>query len=224
MANTQNRAGSLTRRKIIDLLKQSGPLTAGHMADELDLTPMAVRQQLYTLEAEGLAASQAEPSSGRGRPNKLWALTEAAQTLFPDAHQDLAVDLITTVQETLGADAFDALLKARGQKQVAQYRDQMAEATTLEARAQALARIRTGEGYMADTAPLADGTGWQLVENHCPVCAAAKACSGICANELDVFQAALGDAYVVTRTDHILAGARRCAYEIRPARDETGSN
>lgn len=47
MANTQNRAGSLTRRKIIDLLKQSGPLTAGHMADELDLTPMSPARVLW---------------------------------------------------------------------------------------------------------------------------------------------------------------------------------
>lgn len=44
---------------------------------------------------------------------------------------------------------------------------------------------------------------------------AARACSGLCASELEVFQAALGPDYTVTRTDHILTGARRCAYLVR---------
>ena len=70
---------------------------------------------------------------------------------------------------------------------------------------------------MADWEKLAPDR-YLLVENHCPVCAAAAACQGLCRSELDVFRAVLGPSVTVERTDHILAGARRCAYEITVAR------
>ena len=61
---------------------------------------------------------------------------------------------------------------------------------------------------------IADGHGFLLIENHCPICRAAVACTGLCRQELEVFRAALGRGIVIKRTDHILAGARRCAYSI----------
>src|SRR5260370_300875 len=56
-----------------------------------------------------------------------------------------------------------------------------------------------------------------LAENHCPICAAASTCQGLCREELSLFRAVLGDKARVERTDHILAGARRCAYRITAA-------
>lgn len=53
-----------------------------------------------------------------------------------------------------------------------------------------------------------------LVENHCPICAAATACAGFCRSELETFRAVLSAE--VERSEHILAGARRCAYRITP--------
>jgi predicted ArsR family transcriptional regulator len=61
-----------------------------------------------------------------------------------------------------------------------------------------------------------DGTLW-LIENHCPICIAARACQNLCRSELAIFQSVLGADAVVERTEHLLAGARRCAYRIRPA-------
>lgn len=68
---------------------------------------------------------------------------------------------------------------------------------------------------MADVKPQPGGE-FLLVENHCPICAAATACTGLCAKELEVFQSVLGNDVVVTRTEHIVAGARRCAYRVCP--------
>ena len=61
-----------------------------------------------------------------------------------------------------------------------------------------------------------DGEGWLLVENHCPICAAASQCTRLCANELDVFERVLGPDARVTRVEHMLDGARRCAYRVLP--------
>ena len=69
---------------------------------------------------------------------------------------------------------------------------------------------------MADVRREPDGS-FLLVENHCPICAAAVSCTGLCAKELEVFQAVLGVDVAVTRTEHIVAGARRCAYRVAPA-------
>jgi predicted ArsR family transcriptional regulator len=83
-------------------------------------------------------------------------------------------------------------------------------------RAQALAEIRRQEGYMAECVRQRDGS-ILLTENHCPICAAASTCQGLCREELSLFRAVLGDKARVERTNHILAGARRCAYVISPA-------
>jgi predicted ArsR family transcriptional regulator len=61
----------------------------------------------------------------------------------------------------------------------------------------------------------ADG-GFLLIENHCPICAAAAVCQGLCREELSLFRRVLGSEVRVERTDHVLAGARRCAYRITP--------
>ena len=85
--------------------------------------------------------------------------------------------------------------------------------TSIAKRAQALAEIRREQGYMAECTRMPDGS-ILLAENHCPICAAASICQGLCREELSLFRAVLGDKARVERTDHILAGARRCAYRI----------
>jgi predicted ArsR family transcriptional regulator len=76
-----------------------------------------------------------------------------------------------------------------------------------------LAELRSEEGYMADWRVLPDGS-YVLSENHCPICAAARLCQGFCRSELAVFRSALGPSVTVERAEHILLGARRCAYRI----------
>jgi predicted ArsR family transcriptional regulator len=84
-----------------------------------------------------------------------------------------------------------------------------------------LAEIRAREGYMAGWQK--DGKGFLLLENHCPICAAARACQGFCRSELDLFRHVLGPDVAVERVEHILLGARRCAYRIAPAATKAGT-
>jgi len=106
------------------------------------------------------------------------------------------------------------LLKARTERQLPDYRARLGNGP-LRDRVERLARLRTEEGYMAEMAEDDDG-GLLLIENHCPVCELARACSGLCAQELSLFRRALGRDVAVERSEHILAGARRCCYRIRP--------
>jgi predicted ArsR family transcriptional regulator len=202
------------KRAILDVLKRRGPSEAQDIAGRLGVTSMAVRQHLYTLESEGLVAFAPAPKDGsRGRPSKLWRALPTADALFGDAHAELSVELIGNIREVFGERGLDRLIAKRTDHQVATYQVALASAGTLKEKVRRLARLRTEAGYMAEART--EGDSFLLIENHCPICRAAKACTGLCRQELEVFQAALGPDFVITRTDHILAGARRCAYKIR---------
>lgn len=203
-----------SRRALIDFLKQDGPQDAVSLARRLGVSAMAVRQHLYELEAEGLVAHEAEvrPEGQKtlGRPAKLWALTPAADRFFPDGHAELSVGLINAMKQAFGADGLDKLLKVRAREQTTAYRKRIDRQPSLPKKLQALAEIRSEEGYMAEVQKVSGGH--LLIENHCPVCSAAAACTRLCDREIEVFQKSLGREFKVQRVDHILAGARRCAY------------
>ena len=203
--------GRATRSAILDFLKRQGALSAGALGEALGVTPMAARLHLFELEAEGLASSHSK-ARGRGRPTKLWALTDEAARIFPDAHQGLAVEMINSVMDLFGAEGLAKVVKKHGDQQRKAYGAQLAGAKTMGARVKRLARARSDEGYMAEVKR--DGRDWLLIENHCPICSAARACTGLCKNELKVFSDVLGKDVMIEREEHILAGARRCAYRV----------
>lgn len=213
MPKTPEPQPTASRDAIVDILKRSGPQSAATLAKDLKLTPMAVRLQLYALEEERLVSSTPRPS-GRGRPTLIWSLTEASSDLFPDSHQGLALEMIESIRDLFGEAGMTRVIDRHSDLQRARYAEQLAAARTLGDRVKRLAALRTEEGYMAEAQR--DGADWLLIENHCPICAAATACTRLCRNELEVFQDALGNAVSVAREDHILAGARRCAYRISP--------
>ena len=203
------------RRAVLEQLKLDGPMNADALAGLLGVSAMAVRQHLYSLAEEGLVAYD-EEARPVGRPAKLWHLTPAADSYFPNGHQDLTVGLLGNLRQIFGEAGMDKLLRLRAEEQTDLYRKEMTPHASLRDRLKILAEIRSREGYMAAVEEAGNGD-YLLVENHCPVCAAASVCQGLCAMELEVFRAVLGEAVTVERTDHILAGARRCAYRVSKA-------
>lgn len=202
-----------TRDRVLFLLKTRGPQGAGELAGELGVTAMAVRQHLAGLESEGLVEFEDERRKV-GRPARIWRLSEAASARFPDTHAELTVELLAAVREAFGEQGIDRLVDLRSRKQQAGYRAELGSGT-LEQKLESLARLRSAEGYMAEWRR--DGDGFVFLENHCPICAAARVCQRFCRDELEVFRAVLGAGVEVERTEHIVAGARRCAYRVRAA-------
>ncbi|MBB3608722.1 MarR family transcriptional regulator [Rhizobium sp. BK602] len=198
--------------RILILLKTDGPQLAAALGSALGISSEAARQQLTKMAEEGLVEPVTEAASGRGRPRQLWHLTAAGNRQFPDGHADLTAALLTTMADQLGQGAVDAVISAREVETLKRYREEIDAAADLPSRVASLATIRTREGYMADHWQEEDGS-LILVENHCPICAAASVCAGFCRSELDTFRATLGAS--VEREEHILLGARRCAYRIR---------
>jgi predicted ArsR family transcriptional regulator len=207
--------------RLLFLLKTRGPQTAAQLATALKITGEAVRQQLLRLSEEGLVGATAEPR-GIGRPSQIYRLAPAAQKRFPDTHAELAVQMLDSIKDVLGERALTRLIQARTSDSLARYREALRRQSSLEKKIKKLTKLRTAEGYMAVWRRENDG--YLLVENHCPICAAAASCLGFCRSELEIFQEALGSEVLVERTEHLLAGARRCAYRItRRLSSPTGS-
>ncbi|CAH1665280.1 Transcriptional regulator [Hyphomicrobiales bacterium] len=200
--------------RFLVLLKTRGPLTAAELGRALGTTGENARQQLCKLAADGLVETEAVVR-GVGRPAQYWRLTTHGHTRFPDAHAEFTAGLLKNIRDLLGTDALDRLVNAREDEMRQAYRSELRPFKGLEARMAALAEIRSREGYMAEYRKADDGDGWLLIENHCPICAAASACQGFCRAELAIFREMLGPDCSVERMEHIVLGARRCAYRIR---------
>lgn len=201
-----------TSRRLLHLLKTRGPQRASEAGALLGVTAEAARQQFSRLAAEGLAEAISS-SRGVGRPSQFWQLTPDGQKQFPDTHPELTVQLLEVVREAYGERAIELLIEKRERKTRDDYLHELAALSGLSERVARLAEIRSAEGYMAEYEVLDDGS-LLLIENHCPICAAAAVCQGFCRAEQSIFSEVL-EANVV-RIEHILSQARRCAYRIEP--------
>ena len=208
-----NDASDRTSDRLLHALKAVGPQTASSLAARLAVTAVAVRQHLERLAAAGLVAHD-DRREAVGRPKRYWRLTETGHRRCPENHAGLTLELISAVSAVFGEAGLDRLIHHREAQILAAYRQPLAAAGSLGEKVAVLARLRTAEGYMAEMSEGPDGS-FLLIENHCPICIAAARCQNLCRSELAVFAAALGSAAEIVRTDHIVAGARRCAYQIR---------
>src|SRR6516162_9641870 len=200
------------RNRILYTLKSRGPLGTGTLAPALGITEVGVRQHLAKLHAEGLVAFD-DQAGEVGRPKRLWRLTAKGHSRFPDTHGELTVSLIAGIRSVFGEAGLDRLIEARRESAVAAYRSALETCSGLKDRVRTVARLRTEEGYMAEFAAEPDGS-FLLIENHCPICAAAKTCQGFCRSELELFRAAFGAGTSVTRQEHLLSDGRRCVYRV----------
>ncbi len=197
--------------RVLLFLKTQGPQSAANLGLAFETTGEAARQQLVKLAQEGWVVASETPN-GVGRPKRVWSLTKAGHARFNDAHAELAVQLLQAIPKALGEGALQKLIAEREAETLRRYRTELDPLTPLEGRVSKLAALRNQEGYMVEWCQ--ENHAFLLIENHCPIGAAAATCPGFCHSELNLFQEVLGPGVKVMRTEHILEGARRCAYRI----------
>lgn len=202
---------------LLSLLKHQGARSTTELGRLLGTSAENARRQLNRLAADGLVALEARATPHPGRPRHIWSLTPLAHARFPDTHADFSMRMVHAIRQTFGENALARLVALREAEDRQRYTNELGEATTPAARIGRLAELRTQEGYMADWHRNWDGS-FDLIENHCPICAAAGSCVDICAAELAVFQSILG-AVTIRRTEHIICGDRRCVYRITLSED-----
>ena len=190
------------RPALLDLLKIHGPTNIPRLAKLRGVNLNAVRQQISMLQREGLVEVRVEKAPV-GRPTQLYALTDKADALFPQAYGPLALTLLRQLREVDGEKKIDQMFDRRTKSLLAAYRKRLA-GKSLGEKWQELARIRAEEGYMARV----EGKG--LTEHHCPIAAIAKEFPQVCLFEKKLFEAVLGGP--LDRTDHLASGGRACVY------------
>jgi len=176
---------------------ENGPSTALALASRLELTPAAVRRHLDHLAEGGHVEAREQKvygNRGRGRPAKVFALTDAGRDVFDQQYDDLAVQALRFVAETGGDEAVMEFARRRVAFVERDYAVVVAQDPTLSP-AQALARVFTAEGYAASVRdlPLRDGhSGDQLCQHHCPVSHVAHEFPQLCEAETEAIGRVLG--------------------------------
>jgi predicted ArsR family transcriptional regulator len=187
-----------TRQRVVRSILVDGPSTAAALGERLDLTPAAVRRHLDQLVEDGsVEAREPRPQAhrGRGRPAKLFALTEHGREGLDHKYDDLAVQALRFLHDTGGEDA----VRAFAHQRVAFIEErfgEVAQARPELSPAEVLATVLTDEGYAAAVRqlPLVGGqsVGEQLCQQHCPVSHVAHEFPQLCEAETQVIGKVLG--------------------------------
>ena len=189
----QREGDAPTRDRVARTILENGPSTAADLAVALDLTPAAVRRHLDHLAAEGIVESREQKvygTRGRGRPAKVFALTEAGRDSFDQQYDDLAVQAMRFLAETQG----EAAVVEFARRRVAFVERDYAAVTAIDPEispAEALAKVFTQNGYAASVRDM-PVVGEQLCQQHCPVSHVAHEFPQLCEAETEAIAAVLG--------------------------------
>src|ERR1700728_1068069 len=185
-------AAGPTRGQVARLILELGPSTAATLGSRLGLTPAAIRRHLDNLIAEGhieTRTARTYGTRGRGRPAKVYVITDTGRSAFEHAYDDLATSALRFLAETAGPEAIAEFAR----RQLADLERRYAPVVAgpdLGARVQALAEALSADGYAASTGPAPSGE--QLCQHHCPVAHVAAEFPQLCEAETEAFGRLLG--------------------------------
>lgn len=199
-----------TRKQILFILKTKGPLTVSELAEQIGVTEMAVRRQIYNLEKEGYIQARLLRQAV-GRPTSQYHLTEKAEEMYPNSYASFTLELLNDIEENAGKEWVDRFFKNREHRLVQKHQAEFA-GKTLEEKVKTLAEIQDQKGYMVKWEPLPQG-GYRLVEYNCPISQVANRYLQACQCEINLFQKLLGE--VVDQVECKAKGGQHCVYHIQ---------
>ena len=210
------------RRAVLYALRRRGEATAEQLAEQLGMTVSGARQHLSSLNDSGLVEAAEMPSlePKRGRRTLVYSVTKEADALFPKAYGELTNELLGYLSDA-DPGMVDSLFAKRRQTRIANARTRLGPKRTLGAKVAELARILDEDGYLATSEKLGPGR-YVISEHNCAIRAVAQRYGQACTSEIEFIRAALPGASV-ERILHMVAGAPRCAYDIRPKARGKGS-
>lgn len=188
-----------TRERVARSILENGPSTAAVLAARLHLTAPAVRRHLDALLATGVVEAREQPAYGarrRGRPAKVFVITNAGRDAFDQAYDDLAASALRFLADHGAREGGDDLVAAFARRRVADLEERyrpLVDAAPPQHRAGALAEALSADGYAASAhaAPVA-AQGAQLCQHHCPVAHVAEQFPQLCEAETAAFARLLG--------------------------------
>jgi predicted ArsR family transcriptional regulator len=222
---TQAGESAGTRGQVARLILELGPCTAATIGGRLGLTPAAIRRHLDNLIADGMIETRTARTygnRGRGRPAKVFVITDAGRSAFEHAYDDLATSALRFLMRTYGPQAVAEFARQQVAETERRYAPVVAQAGDLPTRVQALAAALSADGYAAAAGPAPGpanpvlrnpvlrntalgstaagitraahvvGNGEQICQHHCPVAHVAAEFPQLCEAETEAFGRLLG--------------------------------
>lgn len=202
------------REVILAFLKTHGQASLAEVAGHLEVSKQAALKHLEVLQADGLASMRHAETHGRGRPENVYSLTEAAAEHFPHSHRELAGDLV----EFLSDDQLKLFFERRAARLEAEYAPRLA-GLDFKQRVAELARLATEHGHMAEVMELPDG-GLAIRHCNCPIQDVAVRHAMPCQNEQEMYARLLGAP--VERSTWLRESAPDCTYEVKEGSKQVG--
>ena len=180
-----------TRQRVLGAIMAQDATTATQLAHLLGLTPAAVRRHLEALESAGMirAGGHRGRDSSRGRPAKVFAISDKGRDQFHQAYGELAAQAIAQLVALAGPAGLGSLAKVHfGPIQDAFEAIEASDPS--EPRLAALVAALSQAGYSAEATAL--GAGEQLCQHHCPVAEVARIYPELCEVETGLIASMLG--------------------------------
>ena len=192
-ARARDTADGRTRDHVTRLLLERGPSTAAALSAELGLSAAGVRRHLDAMLEAGTITSREERvygRRGRGRPARLFMLTDAGHAAGPSSYDDIAVQALRFLAEVGGDAAVRTFAEARVAAAAERYAERIDATSGPAEKAALLAEALSGDGYAATVQERP--TGRQLCQHHCPVQHVAAEFPQLCEAETAAFSRLLG--------------------------------
>jgi len=164
--------------------EDAGPQVRRGRTRAPEMTPAGARQHSSSLKRS--AGGERGPTRRARAATEYWRLTPRGHERFPDRHSDLTLDYCQSMRDVFGDDGRERVIEHRERRDHRNYRKFVGAPGFASSEADALARIRSREGYMASRGKDTRDS-FLLIENHCPIWRPATACQGLCRSELAVF-------------------------------------
>lgn len=151
---------------ILDLLKRSTGLPVKEIAKAVKMSYMGAKQHCVELEKKGFLDTWRRPGEV-GRPEKLYRLTAKAASFYPEAGNEMTLEILQSIQQIYGPSAPDKLLFNHFSKKTEAYLKKI-KGRSVSERAAAFAKLRNQEGYCSDV-EYDPQAGFRIVEFHHPM-------------------------------------------------------
>ena len=200
-------SGAILRR-----LKRSGSASIPEVARSLELSPESIRAHVRALADDGLLEDVGARSEGRGRPERLYALTRGAEALFPRRESELLRELTTFLRQTGREGVLTEFLDGFANRRRTAALERLGGLKGRR-RLDEVARILTEEGYMAEIRDDGDGAPPRLRLCHCPLRELVDVTKAPCKAELSFVRDLVGGS--MARVEYIPDGDTACAYSVQ---------
>jgi predicted ArsR family transcriptional regulator len=179
-----------TREAVARSVLENGPSTAVVLGERLGLTPAGIRRHLDLLVADGVLEARDPHSAlsrGRGRPSKVFMMTDSGRQQFEHSYDDLAVAALKFMSSQSGEQMVQAFADSRAEDIKRKAEVALAKRSQ---KSEALATFLTEQGYAASIEVRANGE--ELCQHHCPIAHVAAEFPQLCEAETEAFSQILG--------------------------------